>query len=173
MSTATLSTAVSRRPVAMFLRHLGEMTLSMLVGMFGFGLVLGVVAGIAGSSLESLRVSQPELFMLGMGSAMSATMIAWMRHRGLTWHAGREMTAAMFRFGRRRSAYSRLRRQRGRGGVRRKGSTTATAPHPLGEPEAATRSPPRSPHAARGLEVVEALDSVRVPEIRLAWGRSR
>lgn len=60
------------------------MTLAMFAGMFAFGLALGVVAGIAGSSLDSVRLSQPELFMLGMGSAMSGTMIAWMRRRGHT-----------------------------------------------------------------------------------------
>jgi len=72
------------------------MTVAMVVGMFAFGLALGVIAGVAGSSLEAVRVSRPELFMLGMGSAMSVTMVAWMRHRGHTWRAGREMTEAMF-----------------------------------------------------------------------------
>jgi hypothetical protein len=95
MSRATVSTATGRRPVAAFLRHLGEMTLAMFVGMFAFGLALGVIAGVAGSSLESVRVSQPELFMLGMGSAMSVTMVAWMRHRHHTRREGWEMTAAM------------------------------------------------------------------------------
>jgi hypothetical protein len=71
------------------------MTLAMFIGMFAFGLALGVIAGLAGSSLDSVRLSQPELFMLGMTSAMSATMIAWMRRRGHTWSASREMTAAM------------------------------------------------------------------------------
>ena len=79
-----------------FFRHLGEMTLMMFGGMFAFGLILGVVASVSGSSLPSVRVSQPELFMLGMGSAMSVTMIAWMRHRRHSWRQGWEMTAAMF-----------------------------------------------------------------------------
>jgi hypothetical protein len=96
MSTAALSRAAHDRPVVTFLRHLGEMTLAMFVGMFAFGLALGVSAGAAGSSLESVRVSQPELFMLGMGSAMSVTMVAWMRHRRHSWRQGWEMTAAMF-----------------------------------------------------------------------------
>jgi hypothetical protein len=72
------------------------MTLAMFVGMFAFGLILGVIASVSGSSLPSVRVSQPELFMLGMGFAMSVTMIAWMRRRGHTWRQGWEMTAAMF-----------------------------------------------------------------------------
>ena len=94
MSTATLSTT-DHRPALVFLRHLGEMTLAMFVGMFAFGLALGLIAGVAGSSLESVRVSQPELFMLGMGSAMSATMIGWMRRRRHSWRQGWEMTGAM------------------------------------------------------------------------------
>jgi hypothetical protein len=57
---------------------------------------LGLIAGLAGSSLESIRVSQPELFMLGMGSAMSVTMVAWMRRRHHTWRECAEMTGAMF-----------------------------------------------------------------------------
>jgi hypothetical protein len=96
VNTATLSRAEHHRPALIFLRHLGEMTLAMFVGMFAFGLALGVIAGIAGSSLESVRVSQPELFMLGMGSAMSVTMVAWMRHRRHTRQQAWEMTAAMF-----------------------------------------------------------------------------
>jgi hypothetical protein len=94
--TATLTTAEHHRPALVFFRHLGEMTLAMFGGMFAFGLILGVIAGLAGSSLESVRVSEPELFMLGMGSAMSVTMIAWMRHRRHSWRQGCEMTAAMF-----------------------------------------------------------------------------
>jgi hypothetical protein len=72
------------------------MTLAMFVGMFAFGFILGVIASVSGSSLPSVRVSQPELFMLGMGFAMSVTMIAWMRRRGHSWRQGWEMTAAMF-----------------------------------------------------------------------------
>ena len=96
MSWATLSGAAHRRPAPTFLRHLGEMTLAMFGGMAAFALALALVSGVAGSSLESVRVTQPELFMLGMGSAMSVTMVSWMRHRGHAWRAGWEMTAAMF-----------------------------------------------------------------------------
>jgi hypothetical protein len=95
MSTVILSSAEYRRALT-FLRHLGAMTLAMFLGMFGFGFSLGLVASAAGTSLESLRVSQPELFMLGMGSVMSATMIAWMRHSRHSWLECAEMTAAMF-----------------------------------------------------------------------------
>lgn len=95
MTTTALSKTGHGRPVPTFLRHLGEMTLAMFVGMFAFGLTLGLAAAAAGSTLQSVRVSQPELFMLGMTSAMSLTMVAWMRRRGHTWRESGEMTAAM------------------------------------------------------------------------------
>lgn len=96
MSTTTMSKSTDRRSAPVLLRHLGEMTLAMFLGMFAFGLALGVIADVVGGSLESVRVSQPELFMLGMGSAMSVTMVSWMRHSGHTWRDAWEMTAAMF-----------------------------------------------------------------------------
>jgi hypothetical protein len=94
MSTILVSGA-EHRPARTFLRHLANMTAAMFVGMLAFGLVLGVIAGAAGSSLESVRLSQPELFMLGMVSAMTVTMVAWMRHRRHSWRQGWEMTWAM------------------------------------------------------------------------------
>ena len=93
MSTAALSRATHHRPSLTFLRHLGEMTFARFVGMFAFGLALGLIA--AGSSLQSVRTSQPELFMLGMGTSMSLTMVGWMRRRRHTWRESGEMTAAM------------------------------------------------------------------------------
>jgi hypothetical protein len=71
------------------------MTFAMFVGMFAFGLALGLIAAAAGSSLVSVRTSQPELFMLGMGTSMSVTMVGWMRRRRHTWRESGEMTAAM------------------------------------------------------------------------------
>jgi hypothetical protein len=96
MSTAALSKTAHHRPALVFLRHLGGMTLSMFAGMFAFGLVLGLLVGLADSTVESVRLSHPELFMLGMGSAMSVTMVAWMRHRRHSRRQAWEMTAAMF-----------------------------------------------------------------------------
>jgi hypothetical protein len=96
MTTAAVSRAEPRRPVLVFLRHLGEMTLAMLLGMLAFGFALGLIAAAVGSRAESVRLSQPELFMLGMAAAMSLTMLAWMRRRRHTWREGCEMTAAMF-----------------------------------------------------------------------------
>jgi hypothetical protein len=95
MSTTTTVSRAPHRPARVFLRHLGEMTLAMFVGMFAFGFALGMVAGAGGSSLESVRTTQPELFMLGMFSAMSTTMVVWMRHRHHSRRDAAEMTGAM------------------------------------------------------------------------------
>jgi hypothetical protein len=96
MSTATVDQRAHHRPALAFLRHLGGMTLAMFAGMFAFGFTLGLIAAAAGSSLESIRSSQPELFMLGMGTSMSVTMVGWMRRGGHSWRESGEMTAAMF-----------------------------------------------------------------------------
>jgi flagellar biosynthetic protein FliP len=95
MATTVASSHRHHSGAVVFLRHLGAMTLAMFVGMLAFGLALGLIAGAAGSSLESIRTSQPELFMLGMVSAMSATMVGWMRRCCHTWRESAEMTAAM------------------------------------------------------------------------------
>ena len=79
-----------------FLRHLGEMTVAMLVGMLLYGLLLGSLLAAAGSSLEEGRLGEPELFVLGMAFSMSVPMVAWMRRRGHVWRSSAEMSAAMF-----------------------------------------------------------------------------
>lgn len=94
MSTFGVS-RTERGPALTFLRHLGRMTVAMFVGMFAFGLALALAAPAAGSSLDSVRLSHPELFMLGMVSAMTVTMTAWMLRRRHSWREASEMTAAM------------------------------------------------------------------------------
>ena len=96
MSTAALMRESRRGRTGIFLLHLLEMSVAMMVGMFVFGLFVGVIGGTVGSSLESIRVGQPVLFVLGMAASMSVTMVAWMRRRGHSWRSSREMTAAMF-----------------------------------------------------------------------------
>jgi hypothetical protein len=96
MSTITLSRESRRRPLGSFLRHLVEMTLAMMLGMFVYGALVGTIAGAAGSSFETIRVGRPELFVLGMAFSMSVPMVAWMRYRAHTWRSSAEMTAAMF-----------------------------------------------------------------------------
>jgi hypothetical protein len=96
MSSATLARESRRGRTWIFLLHLLEMTVAMMVGMLVFGSLVGVIAGAAGSRLEAIRVGEPELFVLGMAASMSVTMVAWMRGRGHSRRSCREMTAAMF-----------------------------------------------------------------------------
>jgi flagellar biosynthetic protein FliP len=92
MSTITLPAIGHARRTLRFLRHLLEMTVSMMLGMFA----LGLVAGVSGFDLLEFRLSSPELALLGMAFAMSVPMVAWMRHRGHGWRMGLEMSGAMF-----------------------------------------------------------------------------
>jgi hypothetical protein len=81
-----------------FLRHLLEMLLVMMPGMFLGGAVFTIGAGLAaGSALtwEEARLRYPELCLLTIGIVMSVPMVAWMRYRGHGWRSGGEMTAAM------------------------------------------------------------------------------
>jgi flagellar biosynthetic protein FliP len=81
-----------------FLRHLLEMTLVMIPGMFLGGAVFTIAAGLAvGSSLtwEEARLRYPEACLLTIGVVMSVPMVAWMRHRGHGWRSGGEMAVAM------------------------------------------------------------------------------
>lgn len=95
MNTLTAPGARRVTGTLWFLRHLGEMTVAMLVGMLLYGLLLGSLLAGAGSSLEEGRLGEPELFVLGMAFSMSVPMVAWMR-RGHGWRSSAEMSAAMF-----------------------------------------------------------------------------
>src|SRR5512133_1190660 len=96
MFTATAPRAAWLGRTFSFLRHLLEMTVAMMVGMFAYRLLVGSFLAAGGTTLEEARVAQPELFALGMATAMSVPMVAWMRHRGHSWRNGLEMSAAMF-----------------------------------------------------------------------------
>lgn len=79
-----------------FLRHLLEMTVAMVLGMFAYGLLVGGAMATTGGTVEEARLGQPELFALGMAASMSVPMVAWMRHRRHSWRNTIEMTGAMF-----------------------------------------------------------------------------
>jgi hypothetical protein len=96
MPSLGVSTIARGRPKGVgraihFFRHLAEMVVAMMLGMFAFGLVLAA----AGTDLLAFRLSHPELALTAMAAAMTVPMVAWMRHRGHTWSSGAEMTAAM------------------------------------------------------------------------------
>jgi hypothetical protein len=96
MSQQEIGVGVRRRPlvdrrVVHFLRHLGEMTLAMMIGM---GLLGGAFRGaFAAASAGALR--NAELSALAMAVSMLVPMAAWMRYRGHGWMATAEMSAAM------------------------------------------------------------------------------
>lgn len=79
-----------------FLRHLGEMTLAMMVGMAVLGGVFRGVVAAAGVDYADARLRLPALFALVMAFNMSAPMAWWMRRRGHGWGYTAEMSAAMF-----------------------------------------------------------------------------
>ena len=95
MTTAMASRAGRFSRTFSFLRHLLEMTVAMMLGMFAYGLLLGGLLSAAGSTVEDARLGQPELFALGMATSMSVPMVLWMRHRGHDLRNRVEMTAAM------------------------------------------------------------------------------
>lgn len=71
-----------------FARHLLEMVAAMVAGMA----VLGVAILALG---EPPGYADPLVEYSLMGAFMSASMVAWMRHRGHSWSDGLGMTAAM------------------------------------------------------------------------------
>ena len=71
-----------------FTRHLLEMIVAMVAGMAVLGLAIETLG-------EPPGYANPLVEYGLMGAAMSAPMVAWMRHRGHSWTDGAEMTAAM------------------------------------------------------------------------------
>ena len=72
----------------LFVRHLLEMVVAMLVGMGVFGAALAVLGEPPGYANLLVRYGV-------MGAFMAAPMVGWMRYRGHSWRDGGEMTAAM------------------------------------------------------------------------------
>jgi hypothetical protein len=78
-----------------FLRHYIEMVLVMLGGMVVLGGPLLLLAAAFGAGPSELQREVPALVLLGMGFSMTIPMLLWMRWRGHTWAASREMAGAM------------------------------------------------------------------------------
>ena len=79
------------RRVVHFLRHLGEMTLAMMIGMAALVWAFeGAFAVVSAGALRNVEVSA-----LAMAFSMMVPMAAWMRYRGHGWAPTLEMSAAM------------------------------------------------------------------------------
>jgi cytochrome bd-type quinol oxidase subunit 2 len=82
-------------PALRFVGHYLEMVAVMLLGMVALGgAALGLLA-LAGVTSEELSDDAPALYLIGMGISMVVPMVWWMRHRGHSAAANREMAAAM------------------------------------------------------------------------------
>jgi hypothetical protein len=82
-------------PRFLFARHYVEMVLVMLTGMFVLGgALLGIVAAL-GTGPDELQDNLPGVFLAGMGFSMTAPMVWWMRRRGHSSPATRDMAFAM------------------------------------------------------------------------------
>jgi hypothetical protein len=76
-----------------FLRHLLEMVLAMMVGMFAGAAVFVSALGI---TVEEAIQDHSVSFVIVMAFCMTVPMVAWMRYRGHAWQPSNEMAAAMF-----------------------------------------------------------------------------
>lgn len=88
---AGLHRPVVDRRVVHVLRHLGEMSLAMVIGMAALsGPVEGALSVASAGALGEVEVSA-----LAMALAMALPMAAWMRYRRHAWPPILEMSAAM------------------------------------------------------------------------------
>jgi hypothetical protein len=82
----------SRGHLAHFLRHVFEMVLAMMLGMFAGAAIFVNATGI---SAEDAIEKHSLAWVSVMAFSMAAPMVAWMRYRGHGWSACLEMAAAM------------------------------------------------------------------------------
>jgi hypothetical protein len=82
----------SRGQLAHFLRHLFEMLLAMMLGMFAGAAVFVSASGL---TIEEAIENHSVALVIVMAFAMTAPMIAGMRHRHHPWNVCLEMSAAM------------------------------------------------------------------------------
>ncbi len=90
-----MKTSNATFPNLQFARHYVEMVIAMFLGMAVLGIPAIVALAAVGVSSSELRSDAPAVLLLGMGVAMTAPMVGWMRYRGHGWPASREMAAAM------------------------------------------------------------------------------
>lgn len=78
-----------------FIRHYVEMVVAMFLGMVAFALPVDAALLALGTSSGEFYEDAPAIMLLGMGFAMTAPMVAWMRFRGHAWRPSAEMAASM------------------------------------------------------------------------------
>lgn len=96
MAVSTNTHAGHERGKLHFVKHLGEMTLVMMVGMAVLGGLFSGALAAAGVDYDAAEVRFPAVFALVMAFNMTAPMAWWMWRRGHGWRYTAEMSAAMF-----------------------------------------------------------------------------
>lgn len=84
-----------RSPALRFAAHYVEMVAVMLAGMLVLGAPLALLATALGAGPAELGRDAPAVVLLAMGFSMTAPMVWWMRRRGHSGAANREMAGAM------------------------------------------------------------------------------
>ena len=90
------TTKAQRHSTTHFLKHLGEMTVAMLLGMAVLGVPSELAFDAAGIDYDRIELEWPTVPALVMAFNMSVPMVLWMRRRGHSWSYTLEMAAAMF-----------------------------------------------------------------------------
>ncbi|MGH2990184.1 MAG: hypothetical protein ACRDMA_10015 [Solirubrobacterales bacterium] len=78
-----------------FAGHYLEMVAVMIAGMMVLGSALAALSIALGATPDDLADDAPAVLLLGMGFSMTVPMVGWMRWRGHSSAANREMAAAM------------------------------------------------------------------------------
>jgi len=76
-----------------FWRHFLEMIGAMVVGMIATGFIFVAIVGL--KSWDEVTLHYPTQALVAMAFGMTVPMVAWMRHRGMSWRSSWEMAAAM------------------------------------------------------------------------------
>jgi hypothetical protein len=92
----TRTKRIRRHSTAHFLKHLGEMTVAMMLGMAVLGMPSELAFDAAGVDYDWIELEWPTVPALVMAFNMSIPMVLWMRRRGHSWSYTLEMAAAMF-----------------------------------------------------------------------------
>lgn len=82
----------SARPAARFVGHVLEMCVVMCVGGGLLSLLFFGTAALIGYS--DLKQTAPEIAILAIAVALAASMVAWMRFRGMEWRPTLEMAGS-------------------------------------------------------------------------------